>query len=57
MADVPEEVLEDLQIHCVDMVDEVLKLAIASDDNIGEIEKEPSPIYTDDNMSNEVNLT
>ena len=57
LADVPQEVIEDLTVHCVEMIDEVLEIAITDDKDIGTIKKETPPIYTDDNLASELNLT
>ena len=55
LADVPEEILEELQIHCVEMIDEVLEIAIA--DEIKAVEGETPPMFTDENLANEINIT
>ena len=57
LADVPQEIIDDLQIHCVDMIDEVLKIAIADDDKIEAIDGETPPMFTDENLANEINVT
>ena len=41
LADIPEEVREDLTINTVDMIDEVLKLAIEQGTPVEKIEGEP----------------
>lgn len=57
LADVPEEVIEDLEIHCVDMIDEVFNIVIESSDPVGTVEDEKPPFYTDENVGSEINLT
>ena len=51
LADIPEEVREDLTIHTVDMIDEVLKFAIESDKTEDGLETpqlwSPEPLSTD----------
>ena len=51
LADIPEEVREDLTIHTVDMIDEVLKFAIESDKTEEGLETpqlwSPEPLSTD----------
>ncbi|NNE97931.1 MAG: endopeptidase La, partial [Pyrinomonadaceae bacterium] len=57
LADVPEEILEDLDVHCVDMVDEVLEFALEDAQKVDIIDDEGAPLFSDDNLSNEINIT
>ncbi len=56
LADVPEEVLEDLTIHAVDAIDEVL--AIVLEDKVEEIIVAPTPpVWTTDSPTTEISAT
>ena len=57
LADVPEEVLENLKIHCVETIDEVFKISIIDSDEMNMVGKETPPLYTNETMSNEINLS
>lgn len=57
LADVPEEVLEDLTIHCVDMIDEVLEIAL-EDKVDAEIDDTKTPtVYTEGTKTSEISAT
>ncbi len=56
LADVPEEVLEELTVHCVDMIDEVLEIAL-EDESIKEIEVDTPTVYTEGTKSNDISAT
>jgi len=53
LADVPEEVLGELTVHCVDMIDEVLRLAL-EDNLIDGIEAKAPTVYTEDSKSGDI---
>jgi ATP-dependent Lon protease len=55
LADIPEEVREDLTIHTVDMIDEVLKFALETDKSEDILEM--PPIWTDDKSSADISAT
>ncbi|MDH3529712.1 MAG: endopeptidase La, partial [Acidobacteriota bacterium] len=57
LADVPEEVLHELDVKCVDTIDQVLKTALVGDSEAEPIEKNVPPLFTDDKPSSEINLT
>jgi ATP-dependent Lon protease len=57
LADVPEEVREDLTIHLVESVDEVLKLALQTDKSEEILEVEPPPpVWSSDSTTQEITL-
>jgi ATP-dependent Lon protease len=55
LADIPEEVREDLTIHTVDTIDEVLKFALESEK--GEDILEMPPIFADNQTSTDISAT
>jgi ATP-dependent Lon protease len=55
LTDIPEEVREDLQIHTVEMIDEVLEIVLESKKS-DEIIEMP-PIFSDDSASNDISVT
>jgi ATP-dependent Lon protease len=56
LADVPEEVLEDLTVHTVDMIDEVLDIVL--EDRVEEIvPAEEIPVWKTDVASTEISST
>ncbi len=57
LADVPEEVLNDLNVSCVDTIDEVLKIALIDGEIPETIEKSVPTVFTDDKPSSELGLT
>ncbi|HEX8369151.1 MAG TPA: endopeptidase La [Pyrinomonadaceae bacterium] len=57
LADVPEEVREDLTIHLVEMIDEVLKLALLEEKSEEILEVEPPPsVWNADSTTQEITL-
>src|SRR6185436_11255239 len=52
LADVPEEVREDLTIHTVDTIDEVLKYALEGE-KAGDLLEMP-PLFTDNKSSSDI---
>lgn len=56
LADVPEEVREDLTIHLVEMVDEVLELALLKEKPEEILEVEPPPVWNSDSTTQEITL-
>ncbi len=56
LVDVPEEVLEDLTVHCVDMIDEVLKIAL-EDKPVEEIDESTPTVYNEGTKSNDISAT
>jgi ATP-dependent Lon protease len=57
LADVPEEVREDLTIHLVEMIDEVLKLALVEEKSEEILEVEPPPpVWNADSTTQEITL-
>ncbi len=52
LADIPEEIRDDLTIHTVDMIDEVLKFALEANDNEESIET--PQIWAADKPTNEI---
>ncbi len=57
LADVPEEVREDLTIHAVDSIDEVLEFALEEKPLVEIIETETPQIWATDSPSNEIRTT
>lgn len=57
LADVPDEVLSDLNVSCVDTVDEVLKLAIESEEVESGLSKDVPTVFSDDQPGSEVKLS
>ena len=57
LSDVPEEVLEDLKVHCVDMIDEVLEIALEERLELEGVEKDTPPLIADDGVTGEAKLT
>ncbi|MEZ5346805.1 MAG: endopeptidase La [Pyrinomonadaceae bacterium] len=57
LSDVPEEVLEELQVHCVEMIDEVLKIALDDTHEAEPVEDSAPPLFSGDNVNDEINLT
>ncbi len=57
LSDVPEEVLEELNVHCVGMIDEVLKIALEDDGDLPKVGDDAPPLFTDDSVNKEINLT
>ena len=57
LADIPEEVREDLTIHTVEMIDEVLELALikVKSDEILEVEPPPA-VWNADSTTQEITL-
>jgi ATP-dependent Lon protease len=55
LADVPEEVREDLTIHTVEMIDEVLRFALEDGKNDEVLETQP--IWSDNQTSSEISRT
>jgi ATP-dependent Lon protease len=55
LTDIPEEVREDLQIHTVETIDEVLEIVLESG-KANEIIEMP-PIFSDDSASNDISAT
>ncbi len=53
LADVPEEVLEELTIHCVDMIDEVLDIALEKA-VVKEIDVDTPTVYSEGTKSNDI---
>ena len=56
LADVPEEVLGELTIHCVDMIDEVLEIAL-EDKPVKGIDVETPTVYTEGTKSTDISAT
>ncbi|MCO6509324.1 MAG: endopeptidase La [Aridibacter famidurans] len=51
LADVPEEVLEELHVECVDSIDQVLEFALGTaEDEVSDSSDHP-PVFTDDKVS------
>ncbi len=57
LVDVPEEVREDLTLHVVDMIDEVLKYALEDKSQVEEIETETPHIWSTDTSAGEISAT
>lgn len=57
LADVPEEVLEELDVECVDMIDEVLKHALVGDRHSPGVGDPTPPIYSDDQVPADAKIT
>jgi ATP-dependent Lon protease len=57
LAEVPEEVLNELNISCVETVDDVLKIALLGDDETDAIDSSVPTIFSDDQLSREAKLT
>ncbi len=53
LADVPDEVLEELTVHCVDSIDEVLEIALENE-VIEEIDVKAPTVYTENTKSGEI---
>jgi ATP-dependent Lon protease len=56
LADVPDEVLEELTVHCVDTIDEVLKIAL-EDEVKDEIEVKAPTVYTEGTKTSDISAT
>lgn len=56
LADVPDEVLEELTVHCVDKIDEVFKIAL-EEEAIDDIDVKTPTVYTEDTKSNDISAT
>ncbi len=57
LADVPEEVLNDLEVNCVDTIDEVLQIVLLGIDDSEGHQKEVTPMFSDEKPSSEINIT
>jgi len=57
LADVPEEVLEELQIHCVDSIDQVLEIALAPDAEKDAETAERPPLFPGDELPPDVKIS
>ena len=55
LADIPDEVREDLQIHTVEMIDEVLEIALEKT-KVAVVPSEEPPIWSSDSPSTEINV-
>lgn len=56
LADVPEEVLEELHVECVDSIDEVLAIALREAADTDSASDTP-PIFTDEKVSPDIKIT
>lgn len=56
LADVPEEVLNELSVNCVDTVDDVLRIALVDIEDASTLDKEV-PLFTDAKPNTELNIT
>lgn len=56
LADVPEEVLEELHVECVDSIDQVLDFTLGTPVNEDSESPDRPPVYSDDKLSPEANL-
>lgn len=57
LADVPEEVLNDLEVSCVDTIDEVLQIVLLGIDDPASHQKVVTPMFSDEKPSTEINVT
>ncbi len=57
LADVPEEVLNDLEVNCVDTIDEVLQIVLLGIDDSEGHQKAVTPMFSDEKPSSEINIT
>ncbi|MEZ5306790.1 MAG: endopeptidase La [Pyrinomonadaceae bacterium] len=57
LADVPEEVLNELNVSCVDTIDEVLKIALLGESGSEVLDKPVPPVFSDDSASKEIKIT
>ncbi|MGI8849820.1 MAG: endopeptidase La, partial [Pyrinomonadaceae bacterium] len=57
LADIPEEVREDLTIHTVETIDEVLQIALEEKLNNEDLNTETPQIWSTDTTSNEISVT
>jgi ATP-dependent Lon protease len=57
LADVPEEVLVELNVECVETVDDVLKIALLGNSGSDAIDSSVPTIFSDDQRSGEAKLT
>jgi len=57
LADIPEEVREDLTIHTVETIDEVLQIALEEKLNDEDLNTETPQIWSTDTTSNEISVT
>jgi ATP-dependent Lon protease len=55
LADVPEEVREDLQIYTVETIDEVLEIALEKKDNI--LSSETTPLWTPETPARDISAS
>ncbi|MFV0390096.1 MAG: endopeptidase La [Pyrinomonadaceae bacterium] len=56
LSDVPEEVLNDLTVYPVEMIDQVLKLALLNSDSNQQLDENRPPMFSGD-LNNEINIT
>ena len=56
LADVPEEVLEDLHVECVDSIDQVLEIALGTASDVDGVAPERPPMFPEGDVSPDAKL-